>query len=92
MEAKLILILALTLSLPLVMMPQIRASNGITGDINGDGKVDILDVTLAAGQYSKEPGDSGYNATIVSKADLASPFNGVINMLDLVTLISHYTG
>jgi hypothetical protein len=59
-------------------------------DINGDGKVDICDVTLAASQYMKKPGDSDYNITIVSRADLAPPYDGIINILDLVTIAAYY--
>lgn len=64
----------------------------ITGDIDGDDDVDIYDVTLAAGQYMVDPSDPSYDSTIVQKADLAEPKNGIIDILDLVTIISHYTG
>lgn len=90
MKAKLISILALTLTMPLLMAPMIRA-NGVPGDINGDGKVNILDITSAASQYLLAPDDPNYNATIVQKVDFTEPY-GIITMLDLMTLISHYTG
>lgn len=94
MKAKLLLVLALTMTMPLLFMaPKVHTSIvPIPGDINGDGHVNILDVVLAATQYMLTPDSPGYNATIVSRADLAPPFNGIINMEDLVTIISHYTG
>ncbi len=92
MKTKLSLILALALLAPLLVTPRMNAVCSIPGDINGDNKVNILDVTLAATQYKVTSESSAYNATIVSKADLAPPFNGVIDLLDLVTLIGHFTG
>jgi hypothetical protein len=89
LKAKLTLILALTLSTLLLITP--TRANGVPGDINDDGKVNILDVTLAAGQYLLTSDDPNYNATIVAKADFAEPY-GIITILDLVTLISYYTG
>lgn len=90
MKAKL-LILALIMTMPLLfIVPKARAFK--PGDINQDGKVDILDVVLASKQYMLKSSDSGYNATIVGRADLAPPYNGVINILDMVTMVSNYTG
>jgi len=55
------------------------------GDVNYDGVVDILDLTLLGSVYSKREGESGW----VPQADLARPY-GVINMLDVVTCVAHY--
>lgn len=91
MKVKLLLILALTLSVPMLfMVPKARAA--IPGDIDGDGDVGITDVTMAAGQYMLMPGDPGYDPAIVAMADIAEPFDGVINLMDMVTIVSHYTG
>ena len=93
MKAKL-LILALIMTMPLLfivpIVPKARAFNRC--DINQDGKVDILDVVLVSTQYALKLGDLGYNTTIVGRADLAPPYNGVINILDMVTMVSNYTG
>jgi hypothetical protein len=83
------LFVILGLAAVLLMKPAYAA---IPGDINLDGKVDILDVTLATGQYGLTPAMPGYNSTIVGRADLAAPYDGVLNIYDLVTLVSHYTG
>ena len=88
-KAKLILFLALTLSMPLLIRS--THANGVPGDVNGDGMVNILDVTLAAGQYLLTVDDPNYNATIVEKVDFTEPY-GIITILDLVTLVSYYTG
>lgn len=93
MKAKLLLItLALMVATPLMMAPTIHANTAIPGDINGDGHVDILDIVLAGSQYKLLPSDPNYNATIVGKADLAPPLDGVLNILDLTTMIFHWTG
>jgi hypothetical protein len=63
----------------------VTVESPIPGDLNGDGKVDISDVVLAASAYGSVRGSSNWNP----KADLAPPY-GIINMLDLVTIIYHY--
>jgi hypothetical protein len=89
MKAKLLVIFALMMATPLLFsIPKGRALK--PGDINGDGHVDILDVVLAGSQFRLNSSDLGYNATIVAKADLAPPYDGVINILDLVTLVYYY--
>lgn len=93
MKAKLLLMtLALTVAMPLMMAPTIHANPDIPGDINSDGDVNILDIALAGGQYKLQPSDPKYNITIVGKADLAPPFDGVLNIMDIVTMIYHWTG
>lgn len=89
-KTKLVVFLGTCLVATLFIRPAF--ANPLLGDIDGDGDVDINDVVLAASQYRLTPESAGYNATIVEKADLAAPFNGIINIYDLVTLIFHYTG
>lgn len=55
------------------------------GDINGDGIIDIYDVTQACAAYGSHEGDPNWNPD----ADLTSPW-GVIDIYDIVTLASHY--
>jgi len=85
-KTKVLLLLALTLTIPMLIAPAVRAQP--SADINGDGKVNILDVTMACGQYMLT--GSARNMTIVGKADFDG--NGVITLIDLVTIISAWTG
>jgi len=62
----------------------------IVGDVNGDSKVTIEDVILAASQFMLTPEDPTYDPTIVKTADVAPPYNGIINICDLVTIAAHY--
>lgn len=55
------------------------------GDINDDDNVNILDVVLAARAYGSKPNGIDWN----DFADLA-PQWGVIDILDIVSLTSHY--
>ncbi len=90
MKAKLFaLFVILGLATVLLMRPAYAA---IPGDIDEDGDVDLFDVTMATSQYGLTSGNPLYNATIVGLADIAAPYDGVINIYDLVTLVSHYTG
>jgi hypothetical protein len=55
------------------------------GDVNGDGKIDIYDVTLAAVAYGAKEGDPNWNP----EADVA-PQWGIIDIYDIVTIASRY--
>jgi parallel beta-helix repeat protein len=57
----------------------------IIPDLNGDGKVDIYDIVLAAAAYGSNQGDPNWNPY----ADLAPPY-GKIDIYDLVTCAYHY--
>lgn len=54
-------------------------------DLNGDGVVDIADITIAAAAYGSTPDDANWNP----KADFA-PVKGRIDLFDLVSILSHY--
>jgi len=57
----------------------------ILGDVNGDGKVDIFDIVLAADAYGSHEGDPDWNP----EADVA-PLYGLVDIYDLVTIASNY--
>jgi hypothetical protein len=59
--------------------------NPYPADVNHDLKVDIFDLVICAGSYGATLIDLNWNA----ECDLAVPY-GLINILDLVTLASHY--
>ncbi len=71
----------------LQMMFSVRT---IKADINGDGAVTIGDIVLAGTQYWVRPDEPGYDAAMVALADLAPPYDGFVNILDMLTLVSHY--
>lgn len=90
MKTKLIVLLTIACMAATLLLRPTYAQ--VPGDIDGDGDVDIYDVTQAVSQYWLKPGDDGYNPEIVEKADLAAPYDGIINIFDIVTIVSHYTG
>ena len=55
----------------------------ITGDVNGDGKVNILDLVLVAQQFGKDVPPN-------SPADVTG--DGVVNILDLVRVAQEFAG
>ena len=55
----------------------------ITGDVNGDGKVNILDLVLVAQQFGKD-------VPANSPADVTG--DGVVNILDLVRVAQEFAG
>lgn len=57
----------------------------ITGDINGDGTVNILDVVSASAAYYTCEGDPGWNP----EADIAPPC-GCIDIYDITTIAARY--
>jgi hypothetical protein len=56
----------------------------INGDINADGKVNILDITLAATAYGTNLGHPKWNAL----ADMDE--NGIINIIDITAIAKQY--
>ena len=55
------------------------------GDLDGDGKINIFDVVLAAQAYKSTPDDPNWNPL----ADLAPPY-GIIDIYDLITIIFNF--
>jgi hypothetical protein len=56
----------------------------ISGDVNGDGSVDIYDAILLAGAYNSDPGKPNWNPNADLKAD------DVIDIYDAINLANHY--
>lgn len=55
------------------------------GDLNADGKVNILDIVLASIAYNSKPGDENWNPY----ADIEEPYEK-IDILDLVTIAAQF--
>lgn len=60
-------------------------SHAVPGDMNGDGKVTLVDLVLFAHAYGSSPGDPNWNPN----ADIAEPW-GKIGLPDFVTLAMYY--
>jgi hypothetical protein len=58
------------------------------GDVTGDGKVDIYDMTMICMAYDSEPGDLNWNP-IVDFCQLDWS-RGIINIFDIVTCLQYY--
>jgi hypothetical protein len=67
------------------------AYSGLTGEINGDGIVDILDAITLAGVYGLQAGQTRYNADANLNAT-PDPVSGkqVIDILDAITLANNF--
>ena len=75
----------IVLSLSMVAITVQRASaNGITGDVNGDGQVNLKDFFTACRAFGATSGSPRYNAN----ADLNS--DGIIDMLDLLIIRANF--
>jgi thermitase len=61
------------------------ASRGIPGDVDGDGRVTLADLTCLAIAFNSIPGNLNWNPN----ADLAEPW-GIIGLTDLVTIAMYY--
>jgi hypothetical protein len=62
-------------------IPHVHA---VTGDINGDGKVDMQDALLLAKAYGSTPGSPNWNAN----ADLNG--DGIVDIFDALILMSNF--
>jgi len=56
----------------------------LIGDVNGDGIVDIYDITLAAKAFGLNRGDMGFN----ERADINN--DGTIDIFDLILIAKHF--
>jgi len=57
---------------------------GVLGDLNNDGKCNILDLTKAAGEFGKKKGNPGFDPNYDFNDD------NIINILDLVKVAAHF--
>ena len=55
-----------------------------TGDVNGDGKVDIVDIASVGANFGKKSGDLGFNPDVDVNDD------GVVDIIDFVTVVSNF--
>jgi parallel beta-helix repeat protein len=69
---------------PFIGSHAIKVSD-LVGDVNCDGKVDILDIVLACVSYASKDGGAHWNAN----ANFAPSWDR-IDILDIVTIIAHY--
>ncbi len=76
--------IAIVLALAITMAFNVASVRAITGDLNSDGKVDLLDIVVAAGAFGTQTGDPTYNPD----ADINS--DGVIDVFDLVLIAINY--
>jgi len=78
-------------AIPLIVMfgllsQAFLAKSSLPGDLNGDGVVDLKDLSILAQAYGSTPTSPNWN----EKADLAEPL-GLISLTDLVTLSYYYS-
>jgi parallel beta-helix repeat protein len=66
------------------LMSPSSSTPSLPGDVNGDGKVSLIDLVILAQAYGSKPGDPNWNAA----ADIDG--NGKVGLTDLVILALHY--
>jgi hypothetical protein len=58
--------------------------SGLIGDLNGDGKVDIMDIAIVAKAYGSIPGDPNWNPVADINGD------GKVDIMDIAIVAKHY--
>lgn len=66
-----------------LIMPSTKA-NGLTGDLNHDGNVDLGDVLIAIQAFGAHPGHARWN----SEADLNG--DSAVSMTDMLIIVSNF--
>jgi plastocyanin len=72
-----------TIESPVTITGTVKAL--LQGDVNGDGKVDIADLSIVGAHFQTSIGQAGY----LPNADLDQ--DGIIDIVDLVLVASHFT-
>ena len=62
----------------------LAATSGLPGDINGDGKVDVLDLQIMAASWNKQVGQAGYDADCDLNGD------NKVNVFDLQIMAENW--
>jgi len=78
-----LIVLVLCVSM-LAFNTQRARADALMGDLNGDGTVDIIDLTTASLAFGLYLGDSGWNP----KADLDG--NNAINIVDILIIAKNF--
>lgn len=71
--------IALLFAMTIVMAMNVTRVRAITGDLNGDGVVDILDVAIAAGLFGTNNPVGDVNG------------DGLVDVFDLVIIATNFT-
>jgi len=66
------------------LMAQLESLTAILGDVDGSGRVDIIDLLRVVNAFGKTTGQPGYD----SRADIDR--SGIVNILDLITVVNRF--
>lgn len=76
--------IAIVLALAITMAFNVASVRAVTGDLNGDGHVNILDVAVAAGAFGTRTGDPTFNLDADVNGD------GLVDVFDLVAIAINF--
>jgi hypothetical protein len=76
--------IAIVLALAITMTFNVASVRAVTGDLNGDGHVNILDIAVAAGAFGTRTGDPTFNPDADVNGD------GLVDVFDLVAIAINF--